>query len=247
MSEDLAVRRLRAQATLVSAAAGLIVATTALALLFFARPLVLERWGRSATDWLGALLLAVQVVSAAAGWWAATELGVGPSGSLGGGPTPPPAVDTQGGEEREPSTESVSAAPGAETKAGCPAPVMPLAERVVAIPLVGSLDRERILAVQGALLHGIERRRARVALIDLAGAVELAPQAVDAFGQLLGAIRLIGCQVVLTGVHGQVARTLLENGPELAIETRRDLRAGLDYALNRAEPGERGTAPSSWP
>jgi anti-anti-sigma regulatory factor len=123
--------------------------------------------------------------------------------------------------------------------------VIPLAERVLAVPFVGSVDVEHVLAVQDDLLHEIDRRRARIALIDLAGAVEMPAQAVDRFGQLLRAIRVIGCRAVVTGACGQVARALLENGPDPEMETRRDLRAGLTYALSLTESAERLPTPSS--
>ena len=118
MGEDAQRRRLRAQTTLVSAAVGLIVATTALALLFFARPLVSARWGRATTDWLGALLLAVQVASAAAGWWGATELG----GETQVAATPAPAAP-------EPAPEPPVVEPEPQGRVDDPIAVMPLAER----------------------------------------------------------------------------------------------------------------------
>ncbi|MBN1642832.1 MAG: STAS domain-containing protein [Anaerolineae bacterium] len=225
MSEGLRARRLRAQTVLVSAATGLVVATTALALLFFARPLVLARWGRSATDWLGGVLLAVQVLSSAAGWWAATELGTEPP------PPQPSAAPAPPAEAPAPVAQPPQVGPAGEARGVCPAPVVPLAARIVAIPLVGPLDPERLLAVQGDVLHETERRRARVALVDLAGAGEMPPQGVEAFERLVRAVRLLGCQVVVTGVHGQVAHALLEAGVDDQLETRRDLRAGLRYAL----------------
>jgi anti-anti-sigma regulatory factor len=57
--------------------------------------------------------------------------------------------------------------------------------------------------------------------------------------QTASALRLIGSQVVLTGMRPDVARTLVALGVDLgAIVTRGTLRSGIAYAggLNRRSP-----------
>ena len=82
------------------------------------------------------------------------------------------------------------------------------------------------------LLHGIERQRARAALIDLTGVAEITPQAIEPFMQVIAAIEMMGCRVVLTGINAHIARTLIEREVHLPVQAHRDLMAGLKYALD---------------
>jgi anti-anti-sigma regulatory factor len=116
------------------------------------------------------------------------------------------------------------------------APVIPLADRVALVPLVGALDQEHLHAVQAEVLREIERLRANTALVDLTGTVSFEVDASDALEQLQSAMRLLGCRVIVTGARGPVARALTERSSEVRIETRRDLRAGLAYALGPSGP-----------
>jgi anti-anti-sigma factor len=109
-------------------------------------------------------------------------------------------------------------------------PLIPVDEQVVIVPLVGTIDAERVQHVRQNLLQGIEQQRARVALVDLTGVAEIAVGATRLFLQLVSAVELMGCRVVLTGINSQIARTFLERGYELPADTHRNVKAGLAYA-----------------
>ena len=112
------------------------------------------------------------------------------------------------------------------------APLIPVTERVAIVPLVGTVDRERVQHIRQNLLHGIEQQRARAVLIDLTGVAEITPQAIEPFTQVIAAMEMMGCRVVLTGINAHIARTLIEHEVHLPVQAHRDLMAGLKYALD---------------
>jgi anti-anti-sigma regulatory factor len=111
-------------------------------------------------------------------------------------------------------------------------PLIPVTERVAIVPLVGAFDRERVQHIRQNLLHGIEQQRARAVLVDLTGVTEITPQAIEPFTQVIAAIEMMGCRVVLTGINAHIARTLIECEVHLPAQAHRDLMAGLKYALD---------------
>jgi anti-anti-sigma regulatory factor len=109
-------------------------------------------------------------------------------------------------------------------------PVTSITQGVIAIPLVGIVDRKRIAHIRASLLHGIEQHRAKAAIIDLTGMAEIAPETLQQFTQVISAAELMGCRVVVTGIHAQTARDLLIRKLDLNAKTCRDLHAGIVYA-----------------
>jgi rsbT co-antagonist protein RsbR len=113
-------------------------------------------------------------------------------------------------------------------------PVMPVYEGIVVMPVVGLIDAERATAMTRSLLAGIERHRARVALLDVTGVPTLDETAARCFVRTARAARLLGAEVLLVGVTPQVARTLEALGIGLTIlKTRTNLQSGIEYALRR--------------
>jgi PAS domain S-box-containing protein len=119
-------------------------------------------------------------------------------------------------------------------------PLMPLAEGVLLMPLVGAIDATRADRILSALLSAITAHAAGHVIVDITGVKDADAQVAGALQQAAQAARLLGAEVVLTGIRPAVARALLETGADLAgIVTKSTLRAGVAHALaDRA----RGTA-----
>jgi anti-anti-sigma regulatory factor len=110
-------------------------------------------------------------------------------------------------------------------------PLIPLNPRVVLMPLVGDIDQKRARRMLDALLRGLERTRAPVAIIDITGVSNVDARVADTLVAAAGAARLLGARVVLTGIRAAVARTLVRLGVELSgLETRKTLQEGIDRA-----------------
>lgn len=111
-------------------------------------------------------------------------------------------------------------------------PVMQLWQGVVAAPLIGSLDSQRTQQFMERLLSRIVETNSPVALVDITGVPTIDTQTAQHLIDTVSAVRLLGAQVVLTGVRPAIAQTLVHLGIDLSdIITRSSLAAGLLVAL----------------
>jgi anti-anti-sigma regulatory factor len=118
-----------------------------------------------------------------------------------------------------------------ETMVGLTAPVIPVSEGLVVVPLAGYFDTERAAHIRPNLLSGIAEQRARIVVIDLTGITKATEPLADHLTRAARSAALMGCQIVLTGAGPDVAWSLTEMGTELAaLAAHRDLEEGLAYA-----------------
>jgi PAS domain S-box-containing protein len=111
-------------------------------------------------------------------------------------------------------------------------PVMQVWQGVVAAPLIGSLDSQRTQQFMERLLTRIVETNSPVALVDIMGVPTIDTQTAQHLIDTVSAVRLLGAQVVLTGVRPAIAQTLVHLGINLSdIITRSSLAAGLQVAL----------------
>ncbi len=113
-------------------------------------------------------------------------------------------------------------------------PLIPISEHVVVMPLVGMVDSRRAERVMEVLLLGVAEHQARIAIIDITGVSVIDAQVANALVLAAQAVRLLGSQVVLTGIQPHVAQTLVGLGVDLkALVTRSTLQSGIIYATKR--------------
>lgn len=111
-------------------------------------------------------------------------------------------------------------------------PLIPLTERIVLMPLVGSIDAARAARMLQTLLRGLEQTRAPVAIIDITGVPVVDEHVANTLIQLAQSARLLGAEVILTGIRAGVARSLASLGLELgAVITRKSLQSGIALAF----------------
>ncbi|NJL03712.1 MAG: PAS domain S-box protein [Chloroflexaceae bacterium] len=114
-------------------------------------------------------------------------------------------------------------------------PLIPISERVVIMPLIGAIDSNRAQQVMETLLEGVAQHSAELAILDITGVQVVDTQVAQAFIQAAQAVRLLGAQVMLTGIQPQIAQTLVHLGVDLdGIITRGSLKAGIAAALHKA-------------
>lgn len=112
-------------------------------------------------------------------------------------------------------------------------PVMQVWQGVVTAPLIGSLDSQRTQQFMERLLNRIVETNSPVALVDIMGVPTIDTQTAQHLIETISAVRLLGAQVVLTGVRPAIAQTLVHLGIDLSnIITRSSLSAGLQVALD---------------
>ncbi|MDM8526795.1 ABC transporter substrate-binding protein [Anaerolineales bacterium HSG24] len=111
-------------------------------------------------------------------------------------------------------------------------PIIPVMDRIIVIPLIGSIDSMRASDIMRTLLAGITEHRAKVVILDITG-VAIVDTGVAAYlDKIIQAARLKGARTIVTGISDAVAETIIDLGIDWSnIETVRDLQTGLMVAL----------------
>jgi rsbT co-antagonist protein RsbR len=111
-------------------------------------------------------------------------------------------------------------------------PVLQVWHGVLALPLIGQLDRERARALQEALLHAVVATRARHVLIDVTGVPVVDIEAAGHLRDTVRATQLLGSRCALVGISPAMAETLIALDVSLErIATFATLRDGLQHAM----------------
>ena len=110
-------------------------------------------------------------------------------------------------------------------------PLIPIADGVVVMPLIGAIDSARAQLVMEFLLDGITAQRAEYAILDITGVKVVDTEVAAALARVAQAAKLLGAQVILTGIRAEVARALINLGVDLGgVVTRSNLQTGIAYA-----------------
>jgi len=97
--------------------------------------------------------------------------------------------------------------------------------------LIGAMNDRRAAQMLTALLEGVRERCPRFVIIDITGVSTIDTQVATALISAAAAVKLMGTEVVITGIRGRVAQTLIGLGVDLTgIVTRRNLQSGIEYA-----------------
>ncbi|NJP06704.1 MAG: PAS domain-containing protein [Chloroflexaceae bacterium] len=113
-------------------------------------------------------------------------------------------------------------------------PLIPVAEDVLIMPLIGTIDSGRAQQMMETLLEGVASQPVRIAILDITGVVTVDTQVAQTLIQAAQAVKLLGAQVILTGIQPQIAQTLVHLGVDLShIVTYSSLHTGITYALHR--------------
>jgi anti-anti-sigma regulatory factor len=94
-------------------------------------------------------------------------------------------------------------------------PVVPVAEGIGLLPVVGSLDARRAGRIEQEALKIVAEQRMHALVIDLSGASGLRAASVEGLVRLCAALRLLGVTPVLAGLGAQAA--LLLSATEIAL------------------------------
>lgn len=112
-------------------------------------------------------------------------------------------------------------------------PLIPLGDGVLVMPLVGRITDERATGIVEALAGGVVEQGARVAIVDVTGVPVAEAGVAAALLRAAQVVRLLGAEVVLTGIQPSMAQTLVELGADLGgIVTRGTLRDGIRHAMD---------------
>ena len=111
-------------------------------------------------------------------------------------------------------------------------PTIEVWEGIVAVPLVGTLDTPRAQLLMEVLLKHIVDTKSSVAIIDITGVPTIDTRTAQHLIETITAVKLLGAQVILTGVRPEIAQTIVYLGIDLSgLITRSSLASGLRVAF----------------
>ena len=114
-------------------------------------------------------------------------------------------------------------------------PVIKLWDRVVAVPLIGTLDSARTQVVMETLLQTIVDQDAATAILDITGVPMVDTVVAQYLLKTAMAVRLMGSECVISGIRPQIAQTIVQLGIDLGdITTRATLADALAWALEKS-------------
>lgn len=112
------------------------------------------------------------------------------------------------------------------------APIVPIHEGVLVLPLVGAIDSRRATQIMESVLEKIVEYQADVLIMDITGVPIVDTGVANYLIQMARAVTLLGARVVLVGIGAEIAQTVVQLGVELRdITTLANLQAGIAYAL----------------
>jgi anti-anti-sigma factor len=95
-------------------------------------------------------------------------------------------------------------------------PAVTLADGVLLVPIVGHLDSRRAQALTERLLRSTHDQRAHLVILDIAGVAVMDTAVTRALFNTIQALRLLGCQVTISGISASIAMSLSQLGLSFA-------------------------------
>lgn len=110
-------------------------------------------------------------------------------------------------------------------------PVLQLRDRMLVLPVIGVVDTARARSLTEDLLRAIRDRRARVVVMDVTGVPIVDSKVASHLVQTVDAARLMGAQVIVTGISPEIAQTMVTIGANFGdVPTLGDLQSGFEAA-----------------
>jgi rsbT co-antagonist protein RsbR len=110
-------------------------------------------------------------------------------------------------------------------------PALQIRDRLLILPIIGLLDSHRARQLTDGLLRAIRAHRAKVVVMDVTGVATVDSKVANHLLQTVAASRLMGANVIVTGLSADVAQSLVILGVDLSkLNAVGDLQGGLEEA-----------------
>ncbi len=120
----------------------------------------------------------------------------------------------------------------AATIAELSAPLIPMSESVLVMPLIGSIDAARAEQILVALLEGITNQNVTAVIVDITGITLIDTHVAGTLINAAKGARLLGAEIILTGIRPEVAQTMVSLGVQFeGIITESTLQRGISAAM----------------
>ncbi|MBW3113098.1 STAS domain-containing protein [Bacillus sp. MCCB 382] len=117
------------------------------------------------------------------------------------------------------------------------APIVPIADKVAILPLIGEIDTHRASSVMETALKKSSELQLKYLFIDISGVAIMDTMVSHNIYQIINALKMMGVQSVLTGIRPEVAHTLGNLGITFEdLKTSASLKKALeDIGFNQYE------------
>lgn len=112
-------------------------------------------------------------------------------------------------------------------------PVVLLWDKILATPIIGTLDSERAQSVMESLLDQIVQTGAEIAIIDITGVSTVDTLVAQHLVKTISAARLMGADCILSGIRPQIAQTIVHLGLQLDVVSKATMADAFALALRR--------------
>ncbi len=110
-------------------------------------------------------------------------------------------------------------------------PVLQVRPQLLIVPVIGVMDGARLEQMEQEVLTAVRGRRARVVVLDLTGVPSLEVGMAQRMARTVGGVRLMGAEVIVSGLSAELAATLVGEGVDLtALRSVGDLQSGIEAA-----------------
>jgi len=121
-------------------------------------------------------------------------------------------------------------------------PIIEVWPGVLCAPIIGVLDSSRATEMTRTLLATVVEKKTPLVIIDITGIEVMDTRASDNFVRMARSVRLLGAKCVLSGVHPNIARTIVQLGVDLSgIESYRSTREALLHFVKTTQAATRTT------
>lgn len=128
-------------------------------------------------------------------------------------------------------------------------PVIEVWDKVLVLPIIGTLDSNRAARLTEALLEKIATSQAEVVILDISGVPTIDTLVAQHLLKTVQAATLMGALSIMSGVRPETAQAIVHLGIDLGqLKSRNTLRDALQLALRvlRERAGSAADAPSSF-
>lgn len=113
-------------------------------------------------------------------------------------------------------------------------PLLPLADDVLLMPIIGEVDMNRAEQLMDAMLNGVARHQASIVIIDITGVKFADTHIANILLQIARAAQLLGTKVIVSGIGPEMAQTFVSLDTSLnEILTLNSLQSSITYAFNQ--------------
>jgi rsbT co-antagonist protein RsbR len=111
-------------------------------------------------------------------------------------------------------------------------PVIKVWEKILTLPIIGTLDSRRAQLMMESLLQKIVETGSVIAILDITGVKTMDTLVANHLIKTVTAARLMGARCILTGVSPSIAQTMIQLGIDLSqITTRSQMSDGIQLAF----------------